>query len=266
MTEKARTDKEILTLQAVGLTDTGRVRKNNEDSFLVERPDKRQAFPRLICMVADGMGGQDYGEVASQLAVKIFHQEAGQLTDSGDVAGWLKNTVIKVHREVRRQLDLLRPGNGMGSTLVAGVFSGQQCCLANVGDSRAYLLRDGTLHRITKDHSLMEVMLDKGLIQAEEVYTHPRRGELTRYIGQPAELDVDISVVDHLKAGDVMLFCSDGLWEMVRDAEMASILRNSSDLIGAGAALINRANQSGGADNITAVVVQVTGNTLLVRR
>lgn len=257
MAHKKRTDKETPMLQAAGMTDTGGVRKNNEDSFLIENPGNRLNSPYLICVVADGMGGQDYGEIASQLAIKTFHQEANHLTDSTNIISWLNNSVLKTHLEVKRQLVHLQPLNGMGSTLVAGVFAEQQCYIANVGDSRAYLFREGTLYRQTKDHSLMEVMLDKGLIKPDEVYTHPRRGELTKYIGQPTNLEVDIYKVDYLKSNDVMLFCSDGLWEMVRDPDIASVLQTSSDPLGAATSLINKANQSGGVDNVTAVIVSI---------
>lgn len=258
MSQKARKDRKTLMLQAAGLTDTGRVRKNNEDSFLIENPGSGKNPPYLICVVADGMGGQEYGEVASQMAIKTFHQEARQLTDSVDIVNWLNNSVLKTHLEVRRQLAHLQPTSGMGSTLVAGVFADQQCYIANVGDSRAYLFREGALYRQTKDHSLMEVMLDKGLIQPEEVYTHPRRGELTRYIGQPTDLEVDIYKVDNLKSGDMVLLCSDGLWEMVRDPDIALALQTNSDPLGAATSLINKANRSGGADNVTAVIVSIS--------
>ena len=257
MVKKARKDNKKLMLQAAGLTDIGRVRKNNEDSFLIEDPGNGKKSPYLICVVADGMGGQDYGEIASQMAIKTFHQEARQLTDSVDIVNWLNNSVLKTHLEVRRQLAHLQT-SGMGSTLVAGIFTDQQCYIANVGDSRAYLFRGGALYRQTKDHSLMEVMLDKGLIKPEEVYTHPRRGELTRYIGQPTDLEVDIYKVDNLKSGDVVLFCSDGLWEMVRDPDIALALQTNSDPLDAATSLINKANRSGGVDNVTAVIVSIS--------
>lgn len=249
---KSRSEATRLKVFVAGLTDTGRIRKNNEDSFLVERLKNNY----VLCVVADGMGGQEYGEVASRIVVQTFHEESSKLPGDNNILQWLNNTVDKAQGEVLRQLDQLNPENGMGSTLVAGVFADDGCYLANVGDSRAYLLRGNHMQRLTKDHSLMEIMLDKGLIQPDEAYTHPRRGEITRFIGQRNDMEVDIDK-QSIQSGDILLFCSDGLWEMVRDKDMESLLKYKRDPVKAAQNLIKQANQSGGVDNITAVVVQV---------
>lgn len=246
-----------LELWAAGLSDKGRIRANNEDSFLVEQvPGRQPGLSQLICLVADGMGGQDYGEIASRTAVQIFHQQAGYLHKMGTGNEWLNHATREAHTAIKCQYTTLNAANGMGSTLVAGLFVNERCFLANVGDSRAYLLRQGILSRLTRDHSLMEIMLEKGLIKPEEVYCHPRRGELTHFLGQNDEVEADIYEIN-LQAADVILFCSDGLWEMVRDPDLAAILAANADPVQAVNKLIDAANQAGGTDNITAVVVRV---------
>lgn len=241
-------------LLAAGQTDRGRIRKNNEDFFLIE--EIKSNFAHLLCVVADGMGGQDYGEIASQAVVTTFHKALDNVGRNQDVITWLSDTGKKASDSVKNQFKLLNAANGMGSTLVGGLFLADRCYLCNVGDSRAYLFRQGRLERITKDHSLVEILVDKGLIGPDEVYTHPRRGELTRYVGQPDDLEVDICELI-TQPDDIILFCSDGLWEMVRDHAIACELANNQDPAIAVARLVKLANQNGGTDNITAILVRI---------
>lgn len=145
---------------------------------------------------------------------------------------------------------------GLGSTVTCALVIGDQAFIANVGDSRTYLLRDGKLDRITQDHSLVERLVQAGQIEAEDVYDHPNRNLIYRSLGADrAEVDVDI-FTETLVPGDVLLLCSDGLWEMVRDPQLESILNEVSDPGEAVALLIERANDNGGEDNITAVIVR----------
>lgn len=246
-----------LKLRVAGYSDKGRVRSNNEDSFLVEEVrQKHRGASALLCVVADGMGGQDYGEVASQTAIATFHRLAGNIHKAENAGSWLDYSARQAHAEVKRQHAGLNVSNGMGSTLVAGLFVNNRCFIANVGDSRAYLLRQGYINRQTRDHSLMEIMLAKNLIKPDEVYSHPRRGEITHYLGQDEEVKADIYEIV-IQEGDALLFCSDGLWEMVRDPDMAAILNANTDPGQAAKKLIDAANQAGGADNVTAVVTRV---------
>lgn len=246
-----------LELWAAGCTDTGRKRANNEDSFLVEAiKGKRRTISSLICVVADGMGGQEYGEVASQTAIATFHGQTGNLHKANTASGWLDHSTRLAHSEVKRQGANLNVSTGMGSTLVAGLFANDRCFLANVGDSRAYLLRQGRINRLTRDHSLMEIMLERGLIQPDEVYSHPRRGEITHFLGQNEEVTADLYEMA-VQREDVILLCSDGLWEMVRDPDIESILAANADPGQAARKLVDAANQAGGADNITVIVTRV---------
>lgn len=246
-----------LKLWVAGFTDKGRIRANNEDSFLLEeiKGDKR-GISAMLAVVADGMGGQDFGEVASQAAVATFHRKTGSLGRMDSAREWLGCVARDANAEVLRQHAALNVSNGMGSTLIAGLFYNDRLAIANVGDSRAYLLRQGQLKRLTRDHSLMEIMVEKGLIQPEEVYTHPRRGEISRFLGQGNDVEADTDEII-VQPSDIIVFCSDGLWEMVRDPDIAAILEAYNDPAQAVNKLIAAANQAGGVDNITAVVVKV---------
>lgn len=145
---------------------------------------------------------------------------------------------------------------GLGSTLTAALIVGEQAYIANVGDSRTYLLRDGKLQRVTHDHSLVERLVEAGQIDADEVYDHPHRNLIYRSLGAGrAEVEVDL-FTETLRSNDALLLCSDGLWEMVRDQQLESILTEVSDPVEACELLIERANENGGEDNITAVLVR----------
>ncbi|MGE5458819.1 MAG: PP2C family protein-serine/threonine phosphatase [Methanobacterium sp.] len=253
-----RTKNKELALLVDFKTDVGRTRKNNEDAFIVERVNSKRAESKgCLCLVADGMGGQDHGDVASKVVVSTFNKAIEDIDKYQNVEDWLKAAGRRANDAIRYQLSRLNPANGMGSTVVGGLFLADECYFFNVGDSRAYMLREGNMRRITKDHSLMEIFIDGGVIQPEDVYTHPRRGELSRYVGQPDDLEVDVFPVGPLQKDDVILICSDGLWEMVRDPEMKMVLENNKNPVKATTELIDKANQNGGADNITAIVVRV---------
>jgi serine/threonine protein phosphatase PrpC len=148
---------------------------------------------------------------------------------------------------------------GLGSTVTAVLVIGEQAFIANVGDSRTYLLRDHQLSRITTDHSLVERLVEAGQIEREDVYDHPHRNLIYRSLGGATHAEVDVDVfVERLQPGDSLLLCCDGLWEMVRDDQIASILSEVGDPAQAADVLIERANENGGEDNITAVIVRVS--------
>jgi serine/threonine protein phosphatase PrpC len=249
-------------------TNVGQRRKQNQDSLLTMQAVKinvSDAFPLGLYVVADGMGGQASGEVASGLVVSTLahHAQADlfkrfvdeNLTDA-HIIDWLRgaieaaNTAVVSGRAMRE--------NDMGSTVVAAVVLDNIAFLAHVGDSRAYRIdRDGDLERLTLDHSLVEQLVLAGQIPASEARTHKRRNIVYRTMGEKDGVEVDVRKV-HLQVGDRLVLCSDGLNSMLEDSQIASIVHNASSPMDAVRNLVDAANIAGGEDNITAVLVEVT--------
>jgi len=224
----------------VGATsDIGQVREGNEDSFLVLDP---------LYAVADGMGGHRGGEVASNLALqtiqRLFTAQEGTLTEQ----------VEQANRAVFERSQSDREVAGMGTTLTAALVQGAQVRLAHVGDSRAYLYRDGELQLLTEDHTLVHKMLVEGEITESEAETHPHRSILTRALGVDGSVQVDEGIVE-MRNGDRLLLCTDGLTGMVSDEQIKAVLAESKDPQEAVDRLVRAANRAGGIDNITAVVI-----------
>jgi PPM family protein phosphatase len=224
-------------------TDIGRVRERNEDSILVEPP---------LYVVADGMGGHRGGQVASQLALETLEQL------SGDGSGSLAEHVRRANRAVwDRALEDERL-SGMGTTLTAARIDGSSALIAHVGDSRAYLLRDGMLRQLTTDHTLVARMVSSGEITEAEAENHPHKNVLTRAIGTDEQVEVDEDTVD-LQADDHLLLCSDGLTGMVTEDQIQAILEHSDGAQQAADRLVKAANRAGGIDNISVVVLDAIG-------
>ena len=220
-------------------TDIGRVREGNEDSYLIEPP---------LYAVADGMGGHRGGEVASQLALEtiedLFRKDEGSLVEQVRSA----NHAVYVQSQEDTAV------SGMGTTLTAALVEGSELQLAHVGDSRAYLLRAGSLRQLTADHTLVARMVKTGEITEAEAEVHPHRNVLTRSLGTEADVQVDQDVVGLLD-GDRLLLCSDGLTGMVTEDQIKAILETEPDPQRASDRLIKAANRAGGIDNITVVVL-----------
>jgi PPM family protein phosphatase len=224
-----------------GRTDVGRVREGNEDSYMVHDP---------LFAVADGMGGHQGGEVASRLALETLQRVADH-PDAG-----LAEVVREANRVVfsRASED---PGlAGMGTTLTALLAGDDGLHLAHVGDSRAYLVRDGRLRQLTKDHTVVQGFVDQGRMTEIEASMHPQRSILTNALGVDEEIRVDEQVVE-VRPGDRLLLCSDGLTGMIDDDQILEILSAHDDPQAACDALVDAANEAGGQDNVTAVIVEV---------
>lgn len=232
-------------LVAAGVTDIGRAREGpNEDGFLDE--SRRLS----LVAVADGMGGHRAGEVASATALEAVQTAMVSGTSLRDAIEGANDAVLE--KSVSDQQ--LR---GMGTTLTAGTLgSDGNLLIGHVGDSRAYLVRDGNLTQITNDHSLVEEMVREGELTPEQAETHPQRSIITRALGIDPAVDVDVYPVQ-LRAGDRILLCSDGLTTMVRSEEIAEILAGEPDAGRAAQRLVDAANAAGGEDNVTVVVVEV---------
>lgn len=224
-------------------TDTGRQRHANEDSYLARAP---------MFLVADGMGGAQAGEVASQLAAETFDVEIeGSNIEQAlaERARAANSRIFELSRE-----DASR--SGMGTTLTGAVLSGGEVGIVHVGDSRAYLFRDGELRQLTRDHSLVEELRRQGRLTSEEAEEHPQRSVITRALGPEREVEPDIHS-HQARSGDVFLLCSDGLTGMVREQELSRILAERDSLKDAADRMVAEANEMGGRDNITVVLFEL---------
>jgi PPM family protein phosphatase len=226
-------------------TDTGRQRHANEDSYFARAP---------LFAVADGMGGAQAGEVASRIAAGAF--ERGRVNDDAPAEGQLEQIAQRANREIHRLAQEDSSRAGMGTTLTAAILRDDEVALSHVGDSRAYVLRDGQLKRLTKDHSLVEELRRQGRLTEEQAEEHPQRSIITRALGPEPSVNVD-TMTFPARDGDVFLLCSDGLTTMVPDDEIREILANARSLRSAVSRLIDAANRRGGRDNITAVAFRV---------
>ena len=258
-------------LIAGAATDLGRKRsgEENEDSALVlvlDRVHENHTLPFGVFVVADGLGGHASGHRASRLAVNvlvhtILRQVAlpvvGSPTDTPVDETILANLLADAVRAANGSLCAANREAGLdaGSTVVTVLIYGETAHIANVGDSRAYVCDDEGLRRITTDHSLVQQLVAGGLIGPDDVYTHPQRNQIFRSLGDDPDLAVDL-FAQQLRPGMRLLLCSDGLWEMMRDPQIEQVLRAAPDPQAACDALIAAANEGGGDDNITVVVVE----------
>jgi protein phosphatase len=274
-----------MQLTAHGLTDSGLRRTQNEDAILWYTVLLGEQ-PAGLYAVADGMGGQNAGEVASRIAIEAIQAELGGYLDRSSARSQprsddavtaplkLEETVEAVEQDaplvnlvleaIQRCNDLIREYGelhtdavGLGSTLTLALVIGNVALIGNIGDSRTYLVRDGMIASLTADHSLVGSLYRQGLITEQEVYNHPHRNLIYNALGTKADATPDI-VLQRLQVDDILLLCSDGLWEMVRDDQIRDILMSFEKPEDAAAALVQRANQEGGLDNIGVVVVRVS--------
>jgi len=245
-----------LRLDVAQLTDVGRKREHNEDNmaFVIPKDSQVMASKGALFIVADGMGGHAAGEVASEIAVdtvsNMYYQE-----DSNDVAVSLLRAIRRANASIHQRAaeNLLR--TGMGTTCVAAVLRGNMAYIANVGDSRAYLLRGNQVKQISHDHSWVAEQVRAGLLTEEQARTHAQRNVITRCLGTQAEVDVDV-FHEELHEGDSLVLCTDGLSGLVSDEELQRIVDQFVPQESV-YHLVERANENGGPDNITAIVVRV---------
>ncbi|HEY4451852.1 MAG TPA: Stp1/IreP family PP2C-type Ser/Thr phosphatase [Solirubrobacteraceae bacterium] len=225
-------------------TDTGRQRRANEDSLLARAP---------LFVVADGMGGAQAGEVASRIAVESFQPG---LTSPQQPELELAELAQAANSRIHERSHSDAEHAGMGTTLTAVYVGEQEVAIAHVGDSRAYCLRDGELLRLTDDHSLVDELLRQGRLTPEEAIEHPQRSVITRALGPEGRVEVDTRSF-RARPGDVYLLCSDGLTTMLSEQTIAEILATAPRLRDAGEALIAAANDAGGRDNITVLLLRL---------
>lgn len=225
-------------------SDVGRQRQGNEDSYFVRSP---------LFVVADGMGGAQAGEVASDMAVRSFEPDLPRSDPDRVLVEIVRDANRRIHERSRSD----RRRAGMGTTLTAAYLSERdEVVVAHVGDSRCYLLRGGDLVRLTRDHSLVGELVARGKLTEEQAESHPQRSVITRALGPEPDVEVDVDVFA-ARAADVFLVCSDGLTSMVGEAQVKAILDRPEPLEQRGRELIAAANQAGGRDNITVILFRV---------
>ena len=231
-----------------GATDTGRKRRRNEDAYVVAPP---------LFAVADGMGGAQAGEVASKLAATVLEDtDAGALSGRGRIVSLFQEANKRVYDRSNTDPSV----SGMGTTMTVALIEGNEVTIGHVGDSRAYLVRDGKLEQLTEDHSLINELMKSGKLSPEEAEIHPQRSVITRALGTDPDVDVDAFTIE-TEDGDVFLICSDGLTAMVDDDEILGVLEhNRDDLKRVAKALVSAANRGGGEDNITVVAFAIASD------
>jgi len=251
-------------LQLASLTDVGRLRTNNEDSYLYWEPEANEDFTRKgrLAVIADGMGGYEGGQEASRLAVETVRYTYEHQFD-GDPQSTLIAGMQSAHQTIQRFAVEHPEFAGMGTTCTALSIVGNRLSFAHIGDSRLYLIRADSISRLTRDHSYVGRLVESGVVRSEDAESHPQRHILTAALGSGRE------VVPHtpeqpvlLEEGDIVLLCTDGLWGLVGEAELARVAQSEPP----GEAcqrLVDLALERGGPDNVTLLVLRITQSTLL---
>jgi len=235
-------------MQYAYLTDTGKVRERNEDSVAVVKNKSGET----LMLVADGMGGHKDGEVASSIAVSLISERFENIDSIGskeDAISWLQSIVSEANVEIFNYVQDNPESEGMGTTLVLAVLTPSFLLFGNIGDSSGYVMKNGVLHKITVDHSLVNLLVSTGELTEAEAKDHPRKNVLMRALGANTEVEMDIFNVE-LSVDGIML-CSDGLTNMLDDEQIARVLNEDIDLEQRLAKLIFKCNNRGGNDNIS---------------
>lgn len=243
-------------MQSWGLTDPGCVRTQNQDTYLIEQLDRHT----LLCVVCDGMGGAKSGNVASSLAVEVFVEEVRRCFVPGmeleETELMLRSAVKLANFTVFDQAQQLEEFSGMGTTLVAALIQGRSVAVVNVGDSRAYHVGRNGIRRITVDHSLVEMMVQRGELTPERARTYPGKNYITRAIGTEAVVESDFFHLD-MERGDCLLLCTDGLSNLMDDQEILFEVVHGVNKQYCCQRLLDIAKNRGAPDNVTCVMVQI---------
>jgi serine/threonine protein phosphatase PrpC len=242
----------------VARSEIGHARENNEDKFDFYEPDEEPllAARGSVYLVCDGMGGHNAGQIASELAAKQFLHAYYHLGGTAQEAA--RHAILQAHHYIAEMASKIPSRYGMGTTLTALILKQDEGILAHVGDSRCYRLREGAFEQLSRDHTLVARLVEQGIITPEQAKYHPQRNVIRQAVGvadpsEPLEPDIETFA---LQAGDLYLLCSDGLTDMVDDAEIEAILRDEPPTRAAWR-LVDRALANGGRDNITVVLVQI---------
>ncbi|WP_156289020.1 Stp1/IreP family PP2C-type Ser/Thr phosphatase [Oceanobacillus salinisoli] len=241
------------------LTDRGRIRSHNEDAGGIYY----NSFDQMLAVVADGMGGHQAGDVASQMATTLI-QEKWENTSEFDkpdqLEEWLLNTINEINESIFLHAQKNKECEGMGTTLVIAIHIGDFLTVAHIGDSRCYLLNRNGFKQITEDHSLVNALIQSGQISKDDAKYHPRKNVVLRALGSESEVDADIKTIT-IEEGDKLLLCSDGLTDKIQDEELLEKINASEDLNEVAKQLIDMANSRGGEDNISLILLSKSSSS-----
>ncbi len=249
-------------IELAALSDIGCLRANNEDNYSYWESSRSEQFKRTgrLAVVADGMGGHEGGQEASRIAVETVKQVYSDAS-SGDPREWLLAGLHAAHRNILLYGSKHPLLQGLGTTCTAIALLGNDLYFAHIGDSRLYLLRDSHMECLTRDHSYVGRLLDYGIIGAAEAAVHPQRNILLKALGVGAEIEPEISAQPTpLQNDDILLLCTDGLWSMVSEDEIQAALA-AGTLSQACQAIVDKAKEHGGPDNITLQLIRISGKT-----
>ena len=235
-------------MQTFYLTDPGKVRTHNEDNVIILNNNNNE----FLLAVADGMGGHKAGEVASQIAIDHLHDEFEKLETFGtkeNAIDWLRNIVVEINDMIFDYTSKNPDSKGMGTTLVVAIKTNDYILYGNIGDSSGYVMKNEKLHKVTKDHTLVNLLVSTGELTEEEAKYHPRRNVLMRALGANDPIEIDIFDVDTNIKG--IFLCSDGLTNMLTNEQIEKILNSNLSIEEAVVKLIRKSNSRGGNDNIS---------------
>ena len=235
-------------MQTFYFTDPGKVRSHNEDSVTIINNDKSE----FVLAIADGMGGHKAGEVASKIAIDHIRDSFYKLDTIGskdDAIEWLRLIVKEINNKIFEYAKEHPESKGLGTTLVIAVKTNDYILYGNIGDSSGYVIKNNTLHKVTKDHTYVEVLINNGRLTEESAKHHPGKNLLTRALGANNPIEIDIFDVDTSVKG--LFLCSDGLTNMLTEEQIEKILNSDLEVEEAIIKLIRKANSRGGTDNIS---------------
>ena len=232
-------------MKIYGITDKGMVRKSNQDCFYISEQGS-------WCVIADGMGGHNGGEIASTMAVRIIGDFMAQPNDDAEDA--LRTAIVAANNAVYKKSTEKSELDGMGTTVVLLKMDGNIAYIGHVGDSRAYYINGEKIIQLTKDHSIVQKLIDSGTITQNQAKNHPQKNLITRAVGTERFVEIDVNRVI-CTAGDYILLCTDGLSSMVDDKDIFKIIMENPDT--AVKNLVDAANSAGGRDNVTAVLIKL---------
>lgn len=240
-------------IHSYSVTDIGKMRNLNQD-YVYATDEPLGNLPNLY-IVADGMGGHNAGDFASKLTISTMIETIAELEDS-EVETLLDKGIIRANKTVYQCAGTSEDLEGMGTTVVAAAIAGRKLCVANVGDSRLYVCRQGELRQITRDHSWVEEMIRRGGIKREEARNHPDKNIITRAVGVEEMVRIDFFELE-LQEQDLILMCTDGLTNMLEDETIYGVLTGTGSLEEKAAELVRQANDNGGRDNISVLLISL---------